>query len=572
MSAVLRLASRLRRHTRAFTVVVIAATFVLISGTAIAALSAGFSSTLVAGRPVLAIGLGLVVGVGAAAVLTWVEQWVAHVLAYRVIDSLRIELHRSIARIAPLGLGRRTTGETVARAVGDADALEWFYAHTAAQVIAGSIASMAFSVVAVSVAGPAGLIVPAAHLLLVAVPLASMSRARRQGDLIRREIADLSAAAFAARRFARESVLLGQRDTLNRDILERTRRVQSARRATATRLGLEQSTSELIGAGLTLSALTLTVAGLAHGTYDPILAPVWIAFAASSTSAVLVVATALGKLGEVQAAAARVDELLDAPGTRPTTADTTQEPTSSNDKNRAPAEVRVEALRVSYPGGGTILDGIDLVAVPGEILAVAGKSGQGKSTLLLALAHLIPTTEGRILISGTRESPRAQVSLVGQHAHVFRATIRDNLLAPTADDDRLWAALETAQLTDHVKSTPHGLSTKLDEAGAGWSGGERQRLGLARGLTRDAPVLLLDEPTAGLDSTTEATFLSTLRKIAGERTIIIVTHREPVMRAATRVALLHKGRIVDEGTYDELRIRSTAFQDLLADPQPLPPD
>jgi ABC-type transport system involved in cytochrome bd biosynthesis fused ATPase/permease subunit len=559
--AILRLASRLRAHLASFLVVVGASTGVLVAGVIVASASSGAVSSLIGDRPFTGWAVALLIGVVASAGLTWVEQWVAHVLAYRVIDALRLDAHRAIARLAPLGLARRTTGETVARAIGDAEALEWFYAHTAAQVLAGMIASVGFSAVAVAWVGPLGLLVPLGHLLLLVVPLSTMRLARRQGDAARSEIAELGAVTLSARRFARETLLLGGLDALARDVAARTARIQRVRRGIAARLGLEQAATEIVGAALLLAALGLAVAGVSGGRLDAALTPVVVVFAASSTSAALVASTAIGRLGEVRAAAARVDELLDAPGTRP--GDDATPVRAGSDTGG----IHVSGLHVVYPGDDrSVLAGIDLAVAPGEILAIAGPSGAGKTTLLLALARLIPTTAGSIEIGASptgKAVPVARVALVGQHAHIFRTTVRDNLLAPDADDVAVWAALDAVQLSDRVRSDPEELDVALQEAGGGWSGGERQRLGLARGLLRGAAVLLLDEPTAGLDAATEAAFLATLRDVAVDRTVVIVTHREPVMRASDRVALLVEGRILDDGPHDELRARSAAYRGLL---------
>lgn len=571
MRGVIRLARRLRDFLRGFLVVVLAATAVLTAGIVVSTLSVALAGAIASDSPQLVIGLALAGGVVAAAVFTWIEQWVAHVLAYRVIDSLRIDVHRAIARLAPLGLARRSSGETVARAIGDVEALEWFYAHTAAQVLAGTIVSAACSVVALVVAGPAGLLVPLAHLLLILVPIVASAAAARQGARLRAELADLGEVALAARRFARETLLLGGLDRVSRDVGIRTERIQRVRRSLALRLGAEQASFEVIGAALALGALTLVVMGIADGAIAAASAPILIVFVLSSTSSALVVAGAIGRLGEVRGAAARIDELLDAPGTRPGLDEPEGFLSSGCPARDVPRVLSTRGLCVTYPGADRmILTDVSLRVEPGEILAIVGPSGAGKSTLLLALARLIPFDSGEISIGGVSVQlqsalqTRAQISLVEQHAHVFRASVRDNLLAPGAADTRVWGALESARIADHVRSLDGGLDSMLHEQGGGWSGGERQRLGLARGLVRDAGVLLLDEPTAGLDAGTEAEFLATLGSIRAGRAIVVVTHREPVMSASDRVVVLDGGRVVETGSHEELRIRSQRYRNLVA--------
>ena len=562
MRALLRLAARLRGHLPAFVVVVLASGGALAATGAVAVLSIAMSTSLIEQRPAAAVALALVLGVVVVAASTWIEQWVAHVLAYRVIDTLRIELHRAIARLAPLGLARRSTGETVSRAIGDAETLEWFYAHTAAQVVAGTLVCAGYTAVAVVAAGPSGLLLVVAHLLIVVVPLVTARWAHRQGAALRRAVSDLGDLAYTARRFARETLLLGRRGALAREIAESTDRIQRVRRGTAVRLGAEQAASEIVAAALLLGIVATVVAATAEERIPAGAGPVVIVFVMGSTAGAAVIATAIARAGEVRAAAQRTDELLTTPGSRP---DDTE--ADAGAQNTRVSGIRARALHVSYDGARSVLAGVDLEAEPGEIVAVAGASGSGKSTLLLALARLIPTGSGHVECGDQALSvatARRRVALVGQHAHVFRASVRDNLLAPGVDDAALWRALAAAQLAARVRAEHGGIDGMLSEAGVTWSGGERQRLGLARGLARDADILLLDEPTAGVDATTEAAFLTTLRDVARSRTVVVVTHREPVMRAADRVALLADGVIIGSGRFDELRERSEPFRRLLA--------
>lgn len=172
-------------------------------------------------------------------------------------------------------------------------------------------------------------------------------------------------------------------------------------------------------------------------------------------------------------------ELFDAPSTRPVAP-----PDAVVTKPSEPGSARTTGLRVRYPDTSTpALKDVDLDISPGEIMAIAGPSGAGKTTLALALARMIAPEAGRILLDGVdaaTEDPdrtRERIVLVAQRPHVFRASVRENLLAPHASNSELWAALQAARLADHVAELPDGLDTVLSEQGATWSGGERQRLG-----------------------------------------------------------------------------------------------
>ncbi|GIG41167.1 amino acid ABC transporter ATP-binding/permease protein [Cellulomonas phragmiteti] len=561
------LGAHLRAEARLAVQVVVVAWLVLVLGVGTTVLSVAATTAAVVDDGAGALLAALAVAVVALGLLAWTEQWVAHVLAYRVIDAVRRAVHDAIARLAPLGLGRRRSGETVAAAMTDAEALEWFYAHTAAQVVAGLAAALTVSVGAVVWLGPAGLVLPVAQLLVLAVPLLALPVASRQGAALRGGIADLASVVMEARAAARETVLLGRVPAVVADVRAGTARVQRVRRGIAVRTGAEQAALEAVGAATVLTTLALVAARVQDGALAPTALPVAVALAGAGLAPVLTVVAGLQRTGETSAAAARVDALLRAPGARPA---------DGPDVDRgapAPGRLDVEQLRVTYPGTDrAVLAGVDLHVTPGEHVAVVGASGAGKTTLTLALARLVAPDSGHLAVDGvpaddeTGRRTRERLVLVGQHAHVFRASVRDNLLAPGTSDAALWRVLERVHLADRVRALPEGLDTPLAERGGAWSGGERQRLGLARGLLRDPSVLVLDEPTAGLDTRTEAAFLATLADVRAGRTTVVVTHRPAAMRACDRVVLLAGGRVVADGPHDRLLATSAAYRDALAAP------
>lgn len=557
----------LRGQGRLFTAVAVTVWLALVVSVSTSMLSVAAASAVVADassaagvspRTVLLVA-GLCTAVLVLGLLAWFEQWFAHVLAYRVIDSIRIKVHRAISRLAPLGLARRRSGETVSAAMTDAESLEWFYAHTAAQVLAGLVGCLTLSAASVTWLGTPALILPAAQVLVIAVPAALLPVAVRQGSRLRTALTHLSGEALEARSSARETVLLGRLEEVGLTVASATREVQAARRALAVRTGLEQGLIEATSVGVVLTSVVLSGRAAADGALPGGLVPVVVALAGSGLAPAIAVTGALGRLGEVSAAARRVDALITAPSLRPVAPGT--DGTSGCDESRppAPGTVTVKDLLVRYPQApAAVLDGLDLEVDAGQTLGVVGPSGAGKTTLVLALARLIAPESGTIWIDGVDaddEDPartRTRLSLVTQQPHVFRTSVRDNLLAPGASDAQLWEALEASRLAEHVRSLPEGLDTVLAERGAAWSGGERQRLGLARGLLHDPSILVLDEPTASLDAHTETEFLSALMAARANRTTIIVTHRRSVMSACDQVVLLDRGRVVARGTHAEL--------------------
>jgi len=215
-----------------------------------------------------------------------------------------------------------------------------------------------------------------------------------------------------------------------------------------------------------------------------------------------------------------------------------------------PAEIRFESVTVAYPRTAALRD-VDLTIRAGERIAVIGPSGAGKSTLLYLLLGFVAPTAGRITVDGVDlaeldiEQWRRRLAWVPQHAHLFAASLADNIAlgAPAADPAELSAAVRAAALTDVVAALPDGLDTRLGERGHGLSSGQRQRVALARAFLRDAPVVLLDEPTARLDGASEAAVLAGSRQLVTGRTALIVAHRPALLDGVDRVVRLDAGRI-----------------------------
>jgi ABC-type multidrug transport system fused ATPase/permease subunit len=209
--------------------------------------------------------------------------------------------------------------------------------------------------------------------------------------------------------------------------------------------------------------------------------------------------------------------------------------------------VRIDGLEVTYPGRHLpALRQLTAHVEPGEVIAIAGPSGCGKSTLLGALLAFVPVHQGRISVGGSDladldpDAWRAQVAWVPQRTHLFARTIAENIRLgrPGATDADVDAAVHAAGLDGVVAGLPDGLRTDLGEGGVGLSTGERQRVALARAFVRDAPLLLLDEPTANLDGETEAVVLTAIQRLMAGRTVIMAAHRPSLLALADRVVSL----------------------------------
>jgi subfamily B ATP-binding cassette protein MsbA len=233
--------------------------------------------------------------------------------------------------------------------------------------------------------------------------------------------------------------------------------------------------------------------------------------------------------------------------------------------------VEISDVRFSYDGKVDVLRGVSIALGAGEIVALVGPSGGGKSTLLNLIPRLYDPSAGVITINGTdsREfrlsSLRRSIGVVSQDVILLDDTVRANLTygcdsrSDAEDEERLWSALDDACALDFVRQLPKGLDTPAGERGKCFSGGQRQRMALARALYRDAPILLLDEPTSSLDRSLERDVRTSLTRLAGKKTILIVSHRLPIVEFADRIYVMLKGEVVEQGTHAELMRRESVY-------------
>lgn len=243
------------------------------------------------------------------------------------------------------------------------------------------------------------------------------------------------------------------------------------------------------------------------------------------------------------------------------------------DPARVRGEIRLEHVDFTYPGADSpSLHDIDLTIPAGRHTALVGTTGSGKTSTGYLLARLYDPSGGRITLDGhdlrelTRESLAASLGVVTQETYLLHASIAENLrfARPGASDAELVAACEIAQIHEHISSLPDGYATVVGERGYRFSGGEKQRLALARTILRDPPVLLLDEATSALDTATERAMSGALDAVSRGRTVISIAHRLSTIRDADQIVVLSHGRIVERGTYAELLAAGGAFAELAA--------
>jgi len=239
---------------------------------------------------------------------------------------------------------------------------------------------------------------------------------------------------------------------------------------------------------------------------------------------------------------------------------------------RIRGHVRMENVVFGYEPGRPVLRGIDLVALPGETIALVGSTGAGKTTLVSLIPRLFDPWEGRVLFDGqdirdaTVASVRAQVSLVLQDSFLLPVSIADNIsyARPDARREDVISAAVAANADGFIRRLPDGYDTVIGERGVTLSGGQRQRLAIARALLKDAPILILDEPTAALDAETESQVLEAIHRLTRGRTTFVIAHRLSTVRRADRILVLDGGKLVESGTHDELLAHPGLYRGLHA--------
>lgn len=358
----------------------------------------------------------------------------------------------------------------------------------------------------------------------------------------------------AIKSFARERHELGRFARTSRDTARARVRLtwqESVFSLAVTTVTLAATAVVLVAGGLHVRDETLTVGELL----------VVIAYLARVYDPVAEIAHTVGSLQQAVVGARRVRDIL---ALQPEVADAPD----AVDARGLAGHVRFDKVDFSYDGVRTVLEGVSLDARPGELVAIVGPTGAGKTTLVHLIPRLFEPTSGRVLIDERDagayrlRSLREQISLVPQDPLLFAGTIGDNIRYGRLDasDAEVEQAARDAQIHAAIVRLPDGYATPVAEAGATLSGGERQRLGIARALLKQAPILILDEPTSAVDTLAEAAVFDTLRRLRDGRTTFVIAHRLSTIRDATRILVLQDGRVTAQGRHKTLLASSDLYR------------
>ena len=503
-----------------------------VSGSMVPGLLAGAASALAA--PLLLRLLG-----PARVVLRYLERYVSHDALFRALADLRVWFFRGLAKGGGGGLGFRHAGELLARLVNDVETLDGLYLRVLLP-LAGAVLLLPVLILGMAADGwllplHVGVLFAIAAFVL---PARVAVIAAGGGERLAQAAAGLRIACLDALQGLREVRVFSAEGRMLAAVQAREGVLLAAQHELAVR-------AAWAGAGAFLCAQAAILVVLAVAARHPATITVLLFLAVAAFEAVGGLARAGVAAGQAAVAGRRVLEAAEAAPPVPDPATPAPLPTGS--------ALRFEGVRFGWAADRPpVFDGLTLDVPAGARVALLGASGAGKSTLAALALKVAAPQAGRVLLGGTdlaalpAAAVRARIGWLAQATHLFDDTVRANLLLarPEADDAALWAALEMARIAEVVRTLPGGLDAQVGEAGTRLSGGQGRRLALARALLSPAPVLILDEPCAGLDAETERAFLATLNEVAEGRSVVLIAHRLVGVERLDRIWRLSGGRAV----------------------------
>ena len=487
------------------------------------------------------------------------ERLVSHDATFRVLQHLRVTTFSKLLPLSPAGLSRFRQGELLNRVVADVDTLDHLYLRVISPLVGALV------VIVVVTVGLSVLDVPLALMLggimlatLIILPPLFYRAGKPTGENLTQLRGQYRQQLTTWLQGQAELTIFGASQRYREQMENTELSWHDAQRRQSDLTAASQAVMLLIGAIAVLTMLWFAAGGVGDNTQPGALIALFVFCALAAFEALAPVTGAFQHLGQVIASAIRITQITDCPPE-------VQFPQTSA---MAPTEVNVNLrdISFSYPEQPQkALDGISLSIAAGEHVAVLGRTGCGKSTLLQLLTRAWDPQHGEVLLNGVpltqygETALRASISMVPQRVHLFSATLRDNLLlaAPQATDEALADVLTRTGLEKLLDDS--GLNAWLGEGGRQLSGGELRRLAIARALLHDAPLVLLDEPTEGLDAATESQILELLEEVMQKKTVLMVTHRLRGLSRFDQIIVMDNGQIIEQCNHAALMAKQGRY-------------
>ncbi|WP_312229043.1 heme ABC transporter ATP-binding protein/permease CydC [Pseudescherichia sp.] len=480
------------------------------------------------------------------------ERLVSHDATFRVLQHLRVSTFSKLLPLSPAGLARFRQGELLNRIVADVDTLDHLYLRVISPLVGALVTivvvTIGLSILDVTLALTLGGIM---LLTLLLLPPLFYRAGKPTGEKLTTLRGEYRQQVTSWLQGQAELTIFGASERYRAQMENTELSWHDAQRRQSELTALSQAVMLLINAVAVLAMLWLAAGGVGGDTQPGALIALFVFCALAAFEALAPVTGAFQHLGQVIASAVRITQITECP----------PEVHFSDSQMPPPAQaaLTLDNVSFSYPQQPQrALDGLSLQIDAGEHVAILGRTGCGKSTLLQLLTRAWDPVAGEIAINNqplaslSEPALRASISVVPQRVHLFSATLRDNLrlASPTATDDTLAAVLAQVGLEKLLDES--GLNSWLGEGGRQLSGGELRRLAVARALLHDAPLMLLDEPTEGLDATTESQILDLLERVTREKTVLMVTHRLRGLSRFDRIIVMDNGQIIEQGNHTAL--------------------
>jgi thiol reductant ABC exporter CydC subunit len=501
---------------------------------------------------------GLSVGRG---VFRYAERLASHDAAFRILADIRVRAFGRLERLAPGGLRTLRPGDLLARLVSDVDATQDLFLRGVAPPVAALLAGTGAVIACLLILRASGLALAAGLLAAGAlVPWLAAARARRTGQELAPARGEFTAHFTDVLSGAADLHAFGAAEPAAARSAGSGAELARMERRAASGMGLGTGLSSA-AAGLTVWAvLGLAVAATGAGALTRVPLAVVTLIALAAFEAVTALPAAAIQLGQARTSAARVTSVLDAP-------DPVRDPAAPLPLPTEPVRIRLSGASVRYePGGPLALAGLDLDLVPGRRVALIGPSGAGKSTVAAVLLRFCELSGGCAVMNGqalsafAADDVRTLIGGCAQDPHIFDTTIAGNLrlARPAATEEQLASAASRAGLLPWITSLPLGWDTPVGAHGTAISGGQRQRLALARALLADPPLMILDEPTAHLDTGSRRALTADILAVTQGRATLLITHDLDGLDQVDEIVILDHGRVAGRGTHAEL-LRSSGL-------------